>query len=307
LGARRAACLVATFLATGCASVPEPSIEEPWTRIVQGSSGERVSRATLTAALRDADYILLGEVHDNAIHHRLQWVVLHEMAPRPLVMEQFDIEAQPALDAAIASGSSADALATAGRLDKRAWNWDLYRPLVQISLDRGIPVVAGNLGRAEARAISGEGFSRLPDAKGLAIETVWNESRERALVQEIVDAHCGQLAAPAAASLARAQRARDAVMADRMLRHPRAVLIAGSGHARIDRGVPLYLRHRAPNAKVVSLAFVEGTDDADGAKAYDFVWITEAQPRDDPCAGVRINAPSVSLAPLTAPRISSAR
>ncbi len=292
-GARFATLLAAAaLLCAACGVTPEVSEEEPWTRIVRGSTGERVSRATLTAALREADYILLGEIHDNEIHHRLQWVVLHELSARPLVMEQFDVEFQPAIDAAVAAQRNADAIAAAANLDTKAWNWPLYKPLVRLALERGSPIVAGNLSRKEAREVASKGFGILPDAGTLAIEATWNLASETSLVQQIVESHCGHLKAEDAGGIAKAQRARDAVMADRMLRHVRGVLIAGSGHARLDRGVPAYLRQRAPNAKVLSLGFVEGNQDAAGAKNYDFVWITAAQPRKDPCAtGAPVKTP----------------
>lgn len=282
----------AALLCAACSVTPEVADEEPWTRIVRGSTGERVSRATLTAALREADYILLGEIHDNEIHHRLQWVVLHELSPRPLVMEQLDVELQPAIDAAVQARGDADAIAAAANMNTKAWSWPLYKPLVQLALDRGAPIVAGNLSRKEAREVASKGFGVLPDAEALAINPTWNAQREASLLQEIVDSHCGQLKAEDAGGIAKAQRARDAVMADRMLRHVRGVLIAGSGHARLDRGVPAYLRQRAPKAKVLSLAFVEGNQDAAGAQNYDFVWITAAQPRKDPCAaGAPVKTP----------------
>jgi uncharacterized iron-regulated protein len=313
LGARTAALLAVALLAAACGSLPEAPYggpharppggppgeeEEPWTRIVRGSTGERVLRGTLTEALRDADYVLLGEIHDNAIHHRLQWVVLDELAPRPLVMEQFDVEVQPALDAAIAARGGAASVLEAGKM-ARTWNWAFYKPLVEITLDRNQPVVAGNLSRTDARAVASKGFEALPDAAALAIDKVWDDERERSLVQQLVESHCGKLPPEAAPGIVRAQRARDAVMADRMLRYPRAVLIAGSGHTRIDRGVPVYLKERAPGRKVVSIGFVEGKDDADSARNFDFVWITDTQPREDPCASMKM--PDATAAPAGTP------
>ncbi len=65
-------------------------------------------------------------------------------------------------------------------------------------------------------------------------------------------------------------------------------MIAGAGHARRDRGVPLHLARLAPEARVVSLAFVEAGDDAmpdaDLARLpYDLVWFTARVDDDDPC------------------------
>jgi uncharacterized iron-regulated protein len=64
----------------------------------------------------------------------------------------------------------------------------------------------------------------------------------------------------------------------------RSVLIAGAGHARRDRGVPLYLADR----DLVSIAFMEAEVDKAsprdyGAASYDYVWFTPRATREDPC------------------------
>ena len=106
-----------------------------------------------------------------------------------------------------------------------------------------------------------------------------------ALERDIIDGHCG--AAPEAKRLAgmvEAQRARDARMASVL--KSESVLIAGSGHARRDRGVPLYL----PSDDLISIAFMEvepgmarPQDFADAA-SYDYLWFTPRAARDDPCS-----------------------
>ncbi|WP_298916336.1 ChaN family lipoprotein [uncultured Algimonas sp.] len=62
------------------------------------------------------------------------------------------------------------------------------------------------------------------------------------------------------------------------------VLIAGSGHARKDRGVPLYLSRVQPDARVRVVGFIEaGTAKDPGL--YDVIRVTDAAQRDDPCDG----------------------
>jgi uncharacterized iron-regulated protein len=93
--------------------------------------------------------------------------------------------------------------------------------------------------------------------------------------------------------MADAQRVRDAAMADRLLSAPGpAVLIAGAGHTRTDRGVPWYLRARRPGVRVVSVAFREvqasqqeppPSEEAN----HDLLWFTPRLDDDDPCARMR--------------------
>src|SRR5690349_8480498 len=222
----------------------------------------------------DARYVILGEIHDNPEHHRLQLAVLEALAARGerriLAMEQFDGEYQAAMDAARAAGADAEKLADAGHLDRRGWNWPLYRPLVQFALDHGWPIVAANLSRADARAIVADP-ARSPMAPAPA-------AVQAALERDIVEGHCGKAPEPKLLmGMVQAQRARDAHMASVL--KPGSVLIAGAGHARRDRGVPLYLGEGG----LVSIAFVElESGEADRA-SYDYLWFTPRAQRKDPC------------------------
>ena len=95
-----------------------------------------------------------------------------------------------------------------------------------------------------------------------------------------------------------AQRARDAQMATIMERagEAGAVLVAGSGHARRDRGAPVHLSDSA-RGQLLVIAFIEvepGRTDpgtystGDAAGGYDLVWFTARAAREDPCAALRL-------------------
>ena len=265
-------------LVAGCAHrQPEPLEGRIW----DVRAGRFVSEPELFAQAARARHVILGEVHDNPEHHRLQLAVLRALAGqrRALAMEQFDSEHQSAMDR-VASGD-AEALADAGRFDRKGWNWPLYRPLVEFALERRWPVRAANLSRAEARRIVGDpGLSGLPPAApGLVA----------ALERDIAEGHCGQRPeAKRLSGMVEAQRARDARLAAAMTAS--SVLITGNGHARRDRGVPLYLKDPA----VVSVAFLEVEPGKTAPREYlrdfyseasfDFVWFTGRHERADPCA-----------------------
>jgi uncharacterized iron-regulated protein len=262
---------------SACAHAPkDPALSgKIWDARAQAfvSADEMFQRAARAA------HVILGETHDNPEHHRLQRVALEALAARGpsrvLAMEQFDSEHQPAIDAARLRGADAEAIADAGHFDRKGWNWPLYRPLVQFALERGWPIAAANLSRSEARTIVAD-----PARSGLppAPPTV-----KAALERDIIEGHCGAAPEPKRlAGMVEAQRARDARMASVM--KDRSVLIAGNGHARRDRGVPLYLA----GADVVSIAFTEVEDDKGsardyGAESYDYLWFTPRAAREDPC------------------------
>jgi uncharacterized iron-regulated protein len=269
------------FVALAACAQPLGSGEQPLVgRIWDVHAARFVSADELFDRAARARHVILGETHDNPEHHRLQRVALEALAARGekrlLAMEQFDIEYQPAIDIERAAGADAERIADAGHFDRQGWNWPLYRPLVQFALEHGWPLVAANLSRAEARAIVAD-----PARSGLAPAA---PTVTRALERDIIDGHCG--VAPGAQRLAgmvEAQRARDAHMASVL--HSASVLIAGAGHARRDRGVPLYLG----DGDVLSVAFIEvepgkskPQDYADGA-SYDYLWFTPRAVREDPC------------------------
>jgi uncharacterized iron-regulated protein len=262
-------------------------------RIWDTRSAAFVSRETAFGRAAAARLVLLGENHDNPDHHRLQEDVLAAMlrAGRSpsLAMEQFDREHQVGLDSARTKGIfDPELVADAGHFDRKGWNWPFYRPLVSRALDAGLPVLAANVSREEARALVKSGRP----AAGLAPA----EPGQRAsLEQDIVDGHCGyRPPLPVLAGMVEAQRARDAQMATVMaLADARgAVLIAGAGHARRDRGAPAYLPTELREA-TLAIAFLEveagqPQPRPEYATLYDLVWFTPRAERPDPCKGFRM-------------------
>jgi uncharacterized iron-regulated protein len=281
----RISSLLAGAALAACAHQPA----EPLAGRVWDARAERyVAPGQLFERLAQARHVLLGETHDNAEHHRLQLAVLEALAARGqarvLAMEQFDSNEQPALDAARAAGSDAERLADAAHFDRKGWNWPLYRPLVEFALAHGWPLAGANLSRSDARAVVAE-----PARSGLGPPPPAVLS---ALERDIVEGHCG--AAPPAARLAgmvEAQRARDARMAQVLARHGSTVLIAGAGHVRRDRSVPLYL----DGSDLAVVAFIEvqegkgaPRDYFEGfatAASFDYLWFTPRAEREDPCKG----------------------
>ena len=247
-----------------------------------------------------ADVALLGETHDNPVHHELQLRLYRAAVERgrkpSLALEQLDTEHQAAVDAAAAAPRASPAsIAAAGKV--QGWSWSFYEPLVALALDRQLPIVAANLSRGRAR----EESARLLD------EAVWSEERNRVLRAILVDSHCGG-DAPHIDRMVQVQRARDAVMAERIAAAPAPVVaILGRGHARADLAVPLYLSRRAPRLRVLSIGFVEVSEDALAPSAYpeasagrhDVVWFTPRAQRPDPCA------PTPPTPPAAAPGSTS--
>ena len=266
----RAACIPALLsLASACAPLAvDPAETDTDTRVWQASSKSGIGYDELLQQARAADIVLLGETHDNAGHHALQrrlLAALSAMAPPPvLVMEQYDIEQQERLDAIRVSAASSDIkLAAYKALMNEGWEWSGYQPLLSLAVEHGLPVLAANISRATLREVMRGGQQALGagEPQRLGLNTGWRKEQQAALAKDIKDAHCDALPPAAVGALTLAQRARDAVMADRLLsvRGTKAVAILGRGHVRQDLAVPLYLKQRAPRASVLAVGMVEAT------------------------------------------------
>lgn len=250
-----------------------------------------VSFTELMQQLRASDYILLGETHDKPMHHALQHKILHHLfssGQRPaVVFEMFDQEDRAKITQTQQQyPNEPDRIAQAVDWDNSGWPaWHMYRPLVATSLQAQLPIVAGNLSREQAMDIVLGGLQNTvmgKDIDNLGLKTPLGQAQEAELLDRLVIFHREVLPEAILQNMLLAQRARDATLADAMISHNQgngAVLIAGSGHARIDYGVPFYLRQRQPQQKVASLAFAPSLE-ALGAtnkntqnRAYDFVWL----------------------------------
>ena len=299
------AVMLAGLLATGCATL------DGGQRSIFTRSGRPVDAAALLTRLREARFVLLGEVHDNPAQHaaraELLRTLLADGRPSWVVFEQIDREHSAAIAAlAPASARDVDAVIDAGRLDRRGWGWPLHRALFAAALAGGARVVGGNVGRAEATLIVSGGAARLPDdlrrwfaddgSDGGRPEARWTAAQAAQLRRDIDEGHCGALPAAMLVPMALAQRARDAGLAAAMLAAPagtRVLLIAGNGHVRSDTGVPHYLRSTGVAAQaIVTVGSLERTSPSDrsapaGLDNYDFVAVTDAQRRADPCAGFK--------------------
>ena len=120
-----------------------------------------------------ARVVLLGEVHDNAAHHRWQLNVLQELLRglrgqadgRRMVIgfEAFPRGTQPVLDRWVAGELGDEAFLKAVDWD-RIWGYDasLYLPLFRLSRDERLPMLALNVGRETVRAVSSRGLDSVP-------------------------------------------------------------------------------------------------------------------------------------------------
>lgn len=269
-------------------------------RIWVPGEGREASEAELARHIAGTRFVLIGEKHDNPDHHRLQAGILAELVRadrRPAVVwEMIDFSREEALQAYLARpGADAAGLGDAVGWADSGWpEWETYRPIAEVAMAAGLPQRAANFDRATVGRLMRDGLSALSDPVTARLLRVapWSQREENALNLDLVEGHCGVMPERMLAPMNRIQRSRDAAMAAALLQADAgdgAVLIAGNGHVRADRGVPIYL---GTNPDAVSIGLIEAVPGETGAAAYidnarqfDFVIFTALTPSPDRCAG----------------------
>jgi uncharacterized iron-regulated protein len=214
----------------------------------------------------------------------------------------FTVDDAPVIARHLASHpSDATGLAEAVHWQRSGWpDWAMYRPIVEAVLQANLPVIAANLSRVMMQSLGRSGTAALDAtfAARYGLDRPLAPALQEAMTEEIRAAHCGYAADPQVNAMLLVQRARDAQMADSLStagQQDGAVLIAGAGHVRRDSGVPLYLARHVPEASVLSVAFLEVSQDGLEPTAYarslpehmfpfDYVWFTPRVDEQDPCS-----------------------
>ncbi|CAM3463906.1 ChaN family lipoprotein [Parendozoicomonas haliclonae] len=235
----------------------------------------------LADQLQKADYVILGERHDNPEHHALQKEVLVELYKRgwlkQVAMEMLVPSQQPGADLAVKDRVSDLTELNTMLSWEKGWDWELYGPIVSWATSNGVPLKSANLDKGElvtARANPARLGNLLLGEEGVKMHK-----------DQFKAAHCGSIPADRAETMLRVQVGRDVRMAASLTEMKGTVLLAGSWHARKDIGVPRYVLANDPDAKILALGFTESTEvEASNSQQYDIVWATAGVERPDYCA-----------------------
>ncbi|MBI2795386.1 MAG: ChaN family lipoprotein [Gemmatimonadetes bacterium] len=260
-------------------------------QIVDVASGTTLTPAALADRLRAAEFVLLGEQHDNPAHHRVRAALLSSVGgDRASVVFEHWPRGTVALPG---TGEPRVAWLDRTGFDRTGWRWPLHEPLVDAVLASGRTWRGSNVSREALRDVVRRGSDGAPPELAAVMRRVPLDSAARAVIDaEIVTGHCGQLPASMVPGMRDAQVVRDVAMATAML-DARASgtpwLVAGNGHVRSDVAVPRWLAAQAPGARVLAVGFMElGADGArpalPPASMYEVVVFTAPATRPDACA-----------------------
>lgn len=280
-------------------------------KIWRPATKQFVTRTQLEGDAAKADFALLGETHNNDDHHRLQAALLRVMTAagrRPAVVFEVLREDKQAEIDRWRSSKPADAAGlgpAVGWRDPGSSPWPDYRAIADIAIARALPIRAGFPSRKLTGEIHRKGLNTLGAArvKRLRLDEPLSDPIAKTMRSELFEGHCKLLPASAMTPMLGVQRARDAILADNLIQGASAksieggVLIAGTGHARTDHGVPMHLKRVAPGRSIVSIAFIQvvkgQTDPAwyatgfSGVLPFDYVWFTPRADNRDHCAELK--------------------
>ncbi len=245
------------------------------------SRQQLLSEAEAVERLERVRIVLVGELHNNARHHRAQLQMiraLHRAGRKVAIgLEMFRRDGQKELD-----------LWVTGELDEKQfkpiyldnWNfdWRLYRPIFEYARQNRIPMTGLNVSRKVTAQVAYHGFTSLsPDQKGSLEGITCNVTPAyRDFVKEAYGAHGhGNMAFE---RFCEAQLVWDTAMAmhavDFLMRDPDTIMVilAGSGHAR-KLGIPAQLEKLKNWPYAVVLPETEGLFDAKHVSTQDADYI----------------------------------
>ena len=241
----------------------------------------------------ESQVILLGEVHDNPLHHDIQACAIAAIAPSAL---EFEMVAQSRVEALTeADREDADQLEASLLWEASGWpDFRMYYPIFTAAPQAEIFGAA--IPRETLRAVFETGAAPQfeGDAAMFGLDAALPEEEQEIREQMQFEAHCEAMPADMMGGMVAAQRLRDAELARMTLNAldqtgGPVVVILGNGHARYDWGVPVYLRAVRPDLRLLSVGQVETTDAAPDAAghAFDRVLFSDPIDRPDPCDAFR--------------------
>ena len=276
--------LRAQHLACALAVVAMPLAAGP----TLAQSGEIVDLATVEEHGAKAQIALLGEVHDNPVHHLSQAHLVQALAPRAVVWEMLtEDQAARLTPERLAQTDSLSALLD---WDQSGWpEFSLYQPIFAAATNARHYGAA--VPRADARAAMEQGAAVFfgADAARFGLDQPLSEQDQLMREGEQMAAHCDALPETLLPAMVAIQRLRDATLARSALLALEqtggpVVVITGNGHVRRDQGVPSILAVAAPEIAVFALGQAE---EGQIAGTFDFLLDARVVERPDPCAAFK--------------------
>ncbi len=265
-----ALCCVPFLLLAGCAGKGPLECSGTKAGDLLLPDGTAVGDRDLVLRSYGVDYILIGEQHDNPLHHQVQARLLRALAGlRPAVgLEMVAVDQNPVLERFNRGELAVDGLPAA--LDwKNTWRFDfaLYRPVFEALADEKIPVCGLNVPQQVLDILRRKGMSGLSakDRKLLPDPVIFPPQAQREELAKVFRMHEAMRrtkqtptgdAKTAFERFILVQSIWDTGMADHAVRLRKAhgkpvIILAGDGHVRGGTGIAARLQQLDPGARIV--------------------------------------------------------
>ncbi|KGO91804.1 ChaN family lipoprotein [Flavobacterium subsaxonicum] len=247
--------------------------------------GKPTTYKKLLKAAAEANVVLFGEEHDNALIHWLQLELTKDLAlTKPLVLgaEMIEADNQPQLNEYLAGTIDQKKFDTVARL----WNnyKTDYKPLVDFAKEKHFPFIATNIPRRYASMVYKKGFDVLfsltdQEKSWIAPLPIAYDATLPGYVKmlEMSGGHGGD-------NLPKAQAVKDATMAHNIALNVKAGTIFihynGTYHSDNFEGINWYLNKEKAGLKIVTIAAVSQQDisklDKEQLAKADFIIVVDA-------------------------------
>ncbi len=265
--------LTTFFLLTACTmsqqpignpEAPYPPADQPAVGdIYHLTTGIKVTREEMLAALPDARIIYVGETHDNPASHRLELQVLEAVLDQhpgqvSLGMEMFNHEQQAVLDEWVAGKlSEKEFLKTSDWYGVWSQDFRYYRDILNFARDHQVPVIGLNVTKQLRQKVGMSDLEALDEATRAQLpEMDLNDRYQRAMTEAVYadHSHGGKMLD----GFLRIQTLWDEAMANAVAnvmrdKGPgyRMVVMAGGNHVRYGFGIPRRVFRRLPISYVM--------------------------------------------------------
>lgn len=221
-------------------------------------TGQSMTAQALLITLSKQQRVIIGEQHDNAVHHQIErWLIEALPQRRPqgsLLLEMINPDQQAQVDRVkkspdVLAGSSKSMMQELNW--QKGWDWAFYGPIVRTAIAAPWPLLSANLNRDEILI-----FYQHP------VFTTGKLSSQPEVRQSLSDiirlSHGNKIEPQQLNAMLAIQQQRDRRMAQSLLAAPTpSLLIVGGYHAAKNLGVPLHMQDIQPGEQPVVLMLVE--------------------------------------------------
>ncbi len=238
--------------------------------------------------LMDYHVIFIGEEHGARMSHQAEFLILKGLSKRDsklvLALEMFERDVQETLNAYL------EAEISEKKFLKQSRPWPNYmkdyRPLIEFAKKKGLVVIAANVPRRAAAAVS-IANKISPDVMGedrvCLPKTVYLKSKEyyRRFVESMEEMpHATPMKSINIDGLYKAQVLKDAVMAASLepFLDRRILFCCGHFHSDYHLGIPYQIKKNHPKLRIAVIAMASTVDPLpmkDRSRVADFIWVEE--------------------------------